>query len=83
MSYKEQGMICFTCLNYPILSAYMRRKIDRLCLEVGQEDAQALFSLVTKDESVTKLSRLHYVSERKLYDLRKAFYEKWFDSRPY
>jgi len=83
VGYKEQGMICFTCLNYPLQSVYMRRKIDRLCLEVGREDKEALFALVTQDESVTKLARLYYISERKLYDLRKQFYEKWFDIRPY
>ena len=83
MSYSEQGMICFTCLNYPLQPVYMRRKIDRLCATVGKEDARALFVMVTQDESVTKLARLYYISERKLYDLRKEFYEKWFDSRPY
>lgn len=63
LGYREQGMICFTCLNYPLQSVYMRRKIDRLCLEVDREDKEALFCLVTKDESVTKLARIYYISE--------------------
>ena len=83
MGYKEQGMICFTCMNYHIQPIYMRRKIDRLCQEVGKEDVEALFTMVTTDTAITKLARIYYISERKLYDIRKQFYEKWFDTRPY
>ena len=81
LSYNKQGLIYFTCLNYNEQLPVIREKINRLCDEVGGVYSKALFELMTRSKSVLQISMEYYISETKLYVLRKEFYEKW-DSIP-
>ena len=77
LSYNKQGLIYFTCINYGDQPEHIRRKIYELCEEVGGEYSKALFTLLTRSKSVLQISLEFYVSETKLYMLRKQFYEAW------
>ena len=80
MSYKEQGLIYFTCQNYRTAAPAVKRMIDELCAAVGGEDyAAALHRMVTTDATLTKISMEYYVSVRTLYRLRQVFYAAWRD----
>ena len=71
---REQGLICFTCLNYEILSPAEQRKIRRLCRECGGVYEKALFELLTvEDVSVPELTKRYGIVCKSLYDLRKRF----------
>lgn len=56
----------------------VRRKILNLCIEVEKEDYKALYELLTNgNKSVLSISLEYHLSEKKLYYMRKNFYEKW------
>lgn len=75
---REQGLICFTCLNYDQISPAEQRKIRRLCRECGGAYEKALFELLTVDDvSVPELTEGYGISCTKLYNLRKRFYMRW------
>lgn len=76
--YKEQGLICFVCLNVKKLPEEVQRKILNLCIEVAGEDYKALYDFLTDDSlNAVGVCRKHLIDEKKLYKLRKEFYEKW------
>ena len=76
--YNKQGLIYFTCLDINNQPEEMQRKILRLCIEVAGEDYQALYEAMTSDElNITGIALKHYISEKKIYNYRKAFYEAW------
>lgn len=76
--YRRQGLIYFTCINMQTQPKAIQDKINRLCSEVGGEDSGALFELLTtEDVSVTYIANKYFVNEKKLYKMRKSFYEKW------
>ena len=77
MSYKKQGYIYFTCLNYQNLSDQQQREILNLCLKAGGEHYGALFELVTSDIGVRKAASKHYISESTLHRIRNKFYSEW------
>ncbi len=77
LSYPMQGFICFSCLTYDAQPISVKSKIDNLCDEIGGEYRDALFEFLTTEKTVTEISLKHYVSETKLYNLRKKFYESW------
>ena len=80
ISYARQQTIYRTCQNYINLSAEKQEKIKRLCSEVvrgNDDDFRALFAVLTTSKSIRCIAFEHYMSERKLYYLRKQFYEKW------
>lgn len=75
---REQGLICFTCLNYDRISSEERRKIRRLCRECGGAYEKALFELLTVDGvSVPDLTEKYGIDLKSLYDLRRRFYVRW------
>ena len=78
--YNKQGLIHFTCLDIENQSTEVKEKIISLCKEISEknkEDYKALYDIVTSDKSIISISRKYYISERKLYAMRKQFYEKW------
>ncbi len=77
MSYKKQGYIFFACQNYRTMSARMKKKIDRLCSEIGKEDKDALFEAMTGEKTVEHIAARHHITCRRLYLLVHEFYRKW------
>ena len=77
MSYKKQGYIFFACQNYSAMSPRMKKKIDRLCEEIGKEDKDALFAAMTKEESIEYIASRHHINCHRLYRLVHEFYRKW------
>ncbi len=75
--YNKQGLIFFTCRDYTAQSEQMQKKILNACLEVGADYWQALFDVVTTDESIANIAPRHFVSDSTLYRLRRTFYEQW------
>lgn len=82
--YREQGLICFTCLNYEKQPKEVQEKIRNLCQEVGGEFAEALFAMMTR-ENITAdwIEQNYFVSDSWMYRKRVMFYERWkgYDSR--
>ncbi len=77
LSYPMQGFVCFSCLTYDAQPNNIKSKINRLCDVVGGEFRDALFEFVTTEKSAVEIGLKYYVSESKLYDMRKKFYESW------
>lgn len=77
LSYEKQGYIYFACRNYAVLSGEAKKKIHRLCDEVGGEYSDALFAVLTTSKSVRTAAIEYHISERLLYNLRVKFYERW------
>ena len=78
LSYRKQGLIYFTCLDYESQDRDTKAKIRRLCREIGGEDYfRALFAVLTTEQSVRRIAMERAVSETHLYRLRKQFYESW------
>lgn len=76
--YNKQGLIYFTCVNARDMPEDIQQKILNLCIEVGKEDYKALYEVVTNDrKSILSISLEYFLNEKKLYRLRKEFYEKW------
>lgn len=76
--YNKQGLIYFTCMNVREMPEDIQQKILILCVEVGKEDYKALYEVLTNDnKSVLSISLEYFLSEKRLYRLRKEFYEKW------
>lgn len=77
VSYKRQGYIFFTCLNYVYLGNKMQQRIHQLCLEITSEDYQALFKFLTTDPyemPAWRIAQNYCVPVNRLYKLRKQFY---------
>ena len=78
VSYNKQGLIYFTCVNIKDMPDEVQKKILNLCIEVCKEDYKALYEVITNDrKSILSVSLEYFLSEKKLYRLRKEFYEKW------
>lgn len=75
--YNRQGLIYFTCRDYKRQPGWMQEKIQRLCESAGGEYAPALFELVTRDASVTKIALKYHCDESAIYRVRRKFYESW------
>ena len=76
--YNKQGLIYFTCMDVKNQPPEIQAKILNLCMSVGEEDWQALYELVTDStQSVTALALKYFINEKRLYKLRKEFYESW------
>jgi hypothetical protein len=74
LSYAEQGLIHFLCLNADKLGIGIRIRI--LCIDIAREDWPALFEVLTNDNvAVYGIAMKYYTNDRKLYTCRKKFYE--------
>lgn len=77
LSYKRQGFIFFTCLNYSYLHPTAQEQIHQLCIEISPEDYQALFEFLTTDPNekpAWRIAQDSFIPVNRLYKLRKAFY---------
>ena len=77
--YKRQVTIYVTCLNYYDQPAAVRKKIDRLCEEVGgeAETAAALKEWLITDGNAEAIALAHHLSPRTLYRRRALFYKRF------
>ena len=78
LSYERQGFVRFCCLTYDEQPEEVQRRIANLCVEVGAEDWQALFELMTTQEQAMALSVKHHIGATTLYRLRVKFYYAWY-----
>lgn len=78
LSYNRQGLIYFICMNIRDMPEEVQQKVKELCAEVGGCDSEALYEVITNDrQSIVGISLKYYISEKKLYRMRKEFYEAW------
>ena len=78
LPYNKQGLIYFTCMDIKNQPEYIQKKVQNLCAEVAGEDFRALYEVLTNDnKSIIGISLEYFVSEKRLYNMRKQFYEKW------
>ena len=78
LSYNEQGLIYFTCMNIKNQPARVQERIKHMCDEIGQENSSALFELLTNDKkSLECIADENFMSEKNLSQMRKKFYEQW------
>ena len=78
LSYDEQGLIHFVCVNFKKLPDEVLDKIVNLCAEVGGEHGEVLFEVMTNPKkTIRTLAQEYHISETQLYHYRKLFYENW------
>ena len=77
LSYAAQGYIFFLCKTLQEQPEEIQRKVLNLCVEIGGADYAALYEVLTSGKSVRAVSIKSFVPERRLYSLRKNFYESW------
>lgn len=78
LPYNKQGLIYFTCINFSNQPDKVKNKIMRLCDEIGQEYSSALFEVLTNDKkSLERIADENFLTEKKLTQMRKKFYETW------
>lgn len=76
--YNEQGLIYFVCMNVKKMPVEVQNKVLNLCIEVAGQDYKALYEVMTNDnKSILSISLEYFINEKRLYKLRKEFYEKW------
>ena len=76
--YNEQGLIYFVCMNVKKMPVEVQNKILNLCIEVAGQDYKALYEVMTNDnKSILSISIEYFINEKRLYKMRKEFYEKW------
>lgn len=81
LNYKKQGLVYFICINHRDMPPQVQEKILRLCRTVAGEDADALHEFLTNENtSATGVSLRYYINEKRLYALRRRFYEEWYNS---
>lgn len=80
VSYNDQGLIHFICINARKLGFELA--VKQLCYRITSDnaDAEALYECLTENGNVDVIARKHYTNEKKLYKLRKLFYEKFMDN---
>lgn len=80
LSYKRQGLIYFVCVNFEAMPIDVQLRILRLCAAVGAADSVALFEFLTDErKSAVSLSMRYGIPEKRLYILRKRFFEKFWN----
>lgn len=80
--YKKQGLIYFLCVNIKEMPAEMQDAVLSLCTELGGEDYKALYEFITNEgRNACGVSQKYFVNEKRLYRLRKEFYEEWHRRR--
>ena len=78
LPYNKQGLIYFVCMNINEMPDEVQQKILNLCIEIGKEDYQALYEVLTNDnKSILSASLEFCINEKKLYRMRKEFYERF------
>lgn len=78
LTHDKQGYVYFVCATYRFQPEEVQRRILNLCAEIGGEDYQVLFDVLVKKEPVVRAAMDHFLSEKKIYGMRKRFYESYF-----
>ncbi len=78
---KKQMLVRAICLNYRDRPKWEQKKIKRLCDECAGAYSAALFELMTTEKGAVQISLAHNISQSRLYDLRRDFYESWFKKK--
>ncbi len=76
---EKQGLVRYICLNCDSQPKRIQEKIQRLCDDAGGAYSAALREVMCSRKSITAIAGEYYVSESKLYAMRKVFYENWFE----
>lgn len=76
---KKQMLVRSICLNYRDRPQCEREKIKRLCEKCGGAYSAALFEVMTTEHTVRSVALKYYISESVIYDIRKKFYESWYE----
>lgn len=80
--YNEQGLIYFVCMNVKKMPVEVQNKVLNLCIEVAGQDYKALYEVMTNDnKSILSISLEYFINEKRLYKMRKEFYEKWSNTK--
>ena len=82
LTYIQQGLVRFVCLNYKIMPERVQRNIRLLCNNCADGNGayyRALWDVLTTQKSVAQIASNHAVSERKIYNMRLAFYHAFYD----
>lgn len=75
----KQKLIYYTCLDFKEQPKEVQQRILSLCAEVGGEDQKELYEFLTVDHKTADcIARQHFSNEKRLYTLRKKFFEKWY-----
>lgn len=76
ISYEQQGLIYFLCLNIKRLSNEIQDKILNICVDVAAADYQALYRLLT-DSGVNHvyICSTYFISKTRLFELKRTFYQ--------
>lgn len=81
MPYERQAFIYYSCLDYKNQEEDIKAKIDVLCDRTAGNsdyDRKALFELLTnKHMTAAGIAQKYYINEKKLYKLRREFFESW------
>lgn len=78
LTYIQQGLVRYICLNYKIMPERIQRDIRLLCNACSDGDGayyRALLDVLTTQKSVRQISCRGGVSETKLYQMRLDFYD--------
>ena len=77
LPYNKQGQIYFTLVNYKEQNKRTRDRIDRLIRQAAGPHEAALRAFVLDGRSAVAVAQEYYVSENRLYVMRKRLYESW------
>ena len=75
---KKQMLVRAICLNFGDRPKWEQEKIRRLCDKCAGAYSAALFETMTTENTITKIALAHNVSQSRIYDFRREFYEQWF-----
>ncbi len=78
---KKQMLVRAICLNFRDRPKWEQEKILRLCDECAGAYSAALFEAMTTENTITKISLAYSISQSRLYDFRRDFYERWFKKK--
>lgn len=77
ISYEQQGLIYFLCLNIKRLNNEIQDKILNICVDVAAADYQALYRLLTDNEvNHVYIYSTYFISKTRLFELKCAFYQR-------
>ena len=82
MSTEEKNAVRYLCLCFRRLAPEEQARILNLCAKVGQEEAAALFRVLTdRWKSVETIAQEEFCSKSVLYRLRREFYESYWQEK--
>ena len=72
--YDRQGYIYFYAKNFKRMPQEERAALEQVCRKAGHEDYKALLAYVTGSADAVAVCREHYLDERRLFRILRAFY---------